>query len=230
MPLPVRHREAFQTLVDVHLCVNVLNAVVLELRPIFRQMMRKVSCAATVAFGRLAGRRKQLDEPFALLVLLLRGSQDFADVFQCHGQGQRCRHDHGADPVVRRQECAGFQILAGIVLLEIAGEAHTLESRIVSDQGHIAVLEIIQKLLRKGITRCEVCQLRFAKAAALVRCPGNQKDLEAGVGNIAVQTAFLDVCLTVGFNVDQCLFQSSSPRFFPCKKEGAEAPSRSMCT
>ena len=133
---------------------------------------------------------------------------------QCHGQGQRCRHDHGADPVVRRQECAGFQILAGIVLLEIAGEAHTLESRIVSDQGHIAVLEIIQKLLRKGITRCEVCQLRFAKAAALVRCPGNQKDLEAGVGNIAVQTAFLDVCLTVGFNVDQCLFQSSSPRFF----------------
>ena len=144
MPLPGRHWKAFQSLVDVHLRVNVLNAVVLELCPVFREMVWKIACSAAVALGRLAGRRKQLDEPFTFFVLLLCGSQDFTDVFQCHGQGQRCRHDHGADPVVRRQECAGFQILSGVVLLEISGKAHTLECRIVSDQGNIAVLKIVQ--------------------------------------------------------------------------------------
>ena len=212
MPLPGRHWKAFQPLVDVHLRVNVLNAVVLELRPVFREVVWEVSGSPTVGLGRLAGCREQLDEPFALLVLLLRGSQDFTDVFQCHGQGQRCRHDHGAYPVVRRQERARFEILAGIVLLEIAGEAHTLESRIVSNQGHIAVLKIVQKLFREWVSGCKVCQLRFSKPLAFIRCPCNEQDFEAGVGHIAVQTAFLDVCLAVGFNIDQCFFQSSSPR------------------
>ena len=212
VPLPGRHWKTFQPLVDIHLRVNVLNAVVLELFPVFREVVWEVSGSPAVGLGRLAGRREQLDESFALLVLLLCGSQDFTDVFQCHRQGQRCRHDHGADPVVRRQERARFEIPAGIVLLEIAGEAHTLESRIVSNQGHIAVLKIVQKLFREWVSGCKVCQLRFSKPLAFIRCPCNEQDFEAGVGHIAVQTAFLDVCLTVGFNIDQCFFQSSSPR------------------
>ena len=172
MPLPVGHREAFQPLVDVHLRVNVLNAVVLELRPVFREVVRKVSGSPAVRLGRLAGRGEQLDESFALLILLLCGSQDLAYIFQRHGQSQRCRHDHGADPVVRRQECAGFEILSGIVLLEIPGEAHSLECCIVSDQGYVSVLEVIQKFLWERLPRGKVCQLRFAKAAALVHAVG----------------------------------------------------------
>ena len=202
MPLPVRHREAFQPFVDINFCVDILDAVVLELRPLLRQMMRKIACAAAVFLGRSARHRKQFDELFAFFILLLRGSQHLADIFQSHRQGQRCRHDHRADPLVRRQECAGFQILSGIVLLEIPGKTHTLESRVMSDQGHVAILEIVQKFLRKRLSRCKVCQPCFAKAAALICCPGNQENLETGVGGITVQSAFLDVCLTVGLNID----------------------------
>ena len=181
-------------------------------------MVRKIACPAAVVLSRLAGRRKQLDEPFALFVLLLRGPQYLADILQGHWQGQRCCHDHRADPLVRRQECAGFQILSGIVLLEIPGKAHVLECRIVSDQGRFAVLEVIQKFLWESLPGGKVNQLRFTKAIPLVRCPGNQKNLEAGVGYIAIQTAFLDVRLAVGFNIDQCFFQSSSPRSFHVKR------------
>ena len=224
MQLSVGHWEAFQPLVDVHLRVNVLNAVVLELRPVFREVVREVSGSPAVGLGRLAGRRKQLDEPFALLVLLLCGSQDLADILQGHRQSQRSSHDHRADPVVRRQECAGFQILSGIVLLEIPGKAHALECRIVSDQGHIAVLEVIQKFLWERLPGCKVSQLRFSEPIAFIRCPCNEQDLEAGVRHIAVQTAFLDIRLAVGLNVDQSLLQSSSPRFFNVKKREPKLP------
>lgn len=56
MPLPGRHWKAFQPLVDVHLRVNVLNAVVLELCPVFREVVREVSGSSAVGLGRLAGR------------------------------------------------------------------------------------------------------------------------------------------------------------------------------
>lgn len=112
----------------------------------------------------------------------------------------------------------GMVILSGVLLLEISGKAHALECCIVSDQSHFAVLEIIQKLLRERLPRGKVNKPCFPKAAALIRCPGNQQYLKAGVGNVAVQATFLDVSLAVGFNINQCFFQSSSPRSFHVKR------------
>ena len=80
MPLPGRHWKAFQPLVDVHLRVNVLNAVVLELRPVLREMAWKIACAAAVGFGRFAGNREESDEVFAFLHLLLGQFERYGDV------------------------------------------------------------------------------------------------------------------------------------------------------
>ena len=222
LPLLLRHRESFQAIVDVHLGVDILNAVILELRPVCREVRRQVSDSHPIGFCGLAGHGKQLDEPFALFVLLLICLQHRANILQGQRQGQRCCHDHRADPVIRRQETPRFEVLPRIVLVQIAGKIHTFKCSIVSNQLHAAVLECIQKLLRKRFPCGNVCTLCFSKATALVCCPCDQQDLRAEICRIAVQTAFSDVYLTVSFNIDQYFFQILHPDS-SCKKERPES-------
>ena len=101
LPFQFRHRKLLQPFVDVHLGVDILNAVILELRPVRRVMLREIPGTHSVGFRRLARYRKQLDEPLTFFVFLLAGLQHRADIFQCQRQGQRCRHDHRADPAIR---------------------------------------------------------------------------------------------------------------------------------
>ena len=101
LPFQFRHRKLLQPFVDVHLGVDILNAVILELRPVRRVMLREIPGTHPVGFRRLARYRKQLDEPLTFFVFLLAGLQHRADIFQCQRQGQRCRHDHRADPAIR---------------------------------------------------------------------------------------------------------------------------------
>ena len=119
MPLPVGHRKTLQPLVDVDLGVHILDAVALELRPVRRVVLREVPRAVSVGFCGLAGHREQLDQPLALLVLLLCCPQHLAHVLQCQRQSQRPGHDHRAEPIVRRKECTWVKILTGEMTLQI---------------------------------------------------------------------------------------------------------------
>ena len=211
LPFQFRHWELFQSLIDVYLGIDILNAVILELCPVRRVMLRKIPGPHPVGFRRLARYRKQLDEPLTFFVFLLAGLQHRTDIFQCQRQSQRCCHDHRADPAIRRKELSRFQILSGIVPVQMHGEADTLKGGIVCDQPHIAGLECLQQFIRYDFSRCKVCTSCLAKAIPFIGCPGYQQDFKAGICGIAVQTAFSDIHLAVGLNIDQYLFQKITP-------------------
>ena len=82
---------------------------------------------------------------------------------------------------------------------------------IVCDQPHIAGLECLQQFIRYDFSRCKVCTSCLAKAIPFIGCPGYQQDFKAGICGLAVQTAFSDIHLAVGLNIDQYLFQKITP-------------------
>ena len=65
------------------------------------------------------------------------------------------------------------------------------------DEPDCAGLERLQQLCRKRIAGCEVTALCLSEAAAVIRCPGNQQDLEAGVCGVAVKATGLDIDLGI---------------------------------
>ena len=80
LPLLLRHREFLQPLINVHLGVDILNAVILKLLPVCRVMLRKIPGSHPIAFRRLTGHGKQLDQPLTFLVFLLAGLQHGANI------------------------------------------------------------------------------------------------------------------------------------------------------
>ena len=71
LPLLLRHREFLQPLINVHLGVDILNAVILKLLPVSRVMLRKIPGTHPITLRWLTGHGKQLDQPLAFLVFLL---------------------------------------------------------------------------------------------------------------------------------------------------------------
>ena len=63
------------------------------------------------------------------------------------------------------------------------------------DETDCAGLERLQQLCRKRIAGCEVTALCLTKTAAVIRCPSDQKDLEAGVCGVAVKATTFDIDL-----------------------------------
>ena len=60
-----------------------------------------------------------------------------------------------------------------------------------------AGLERLQQLCWKRIASCEVTALCLSEAAAVIRCPCNEQDLEAGVCGVAVQATAPDIDLGI---------------------------------
>ena len=79
-PFLLRHREFLQPLINVHLSVDILNAVILKLLPICRVMLRKIPGTHPITLRWLTGHGKQLDQPLAFLVFLLAGLQHSANI------------------------------------------------------------------------------------------------------------------------------------------------------
>ena len=79
----------------------------------------------------------------------------------------------------------------------------------MSDQAHIAGLEILQQFCRNKFSRCKVRTSGLSKAVPFIGCPCYQQDFKAGVCGITVQAAFSDIHLAVGLNIDQRFFQIS---------------------
>ena len=75
------------------------------------------------------------------------------------------------------------------------------------DDPNCSGLERLQQLCRKRIAGCEVTALCLSEAAAVIRCPGNQQDLEAGVCGVAVKATGLDIDLRVCLNINEDVFQ-----------------------
>ena len=65
------------------------------------------------------------------------------------------------------------------------------------DETDCAGLERLQQLCRKRIAGCEVTAPCLSEAAAVIRCPSDQKDLEAGVCGVAVKATGLDIDLGI---------------------------------
>lgn len=80
LPLLHRHREFLQPFINVHLSVNILNAVILKLLPVRRVMLRKIPGTHPITLRWLTGHGKQLDQPLAFLVFLLAGLQHGANI------------------------------------------------------------------------------------------------------------------------------------------------------
>ena len=82
VPLAFLQGKCLQLMPNIPFCPHVLHTVGFEKFPILRSMLRQVSCPSSVGFGRLAGNRKVLDQPFACVVLLFSGLQDLCGCFQ----------------------------------------------------------------------------------------------------------------------------------------------------
>lgn len=63
------------------------------------------------------------------------------------------------------------------------------------DETDCAGLERLQQLCRKRIAVCEVTALCLSEAAAVIRCPCNEQDLETGVCGVAVKATTFDIDL-----------------------------------
>ena len=70
------------------------------------------------------------------------------------------------------------------------------------DEPDCAGLECLQQLYRKRIAGCEVTALCLSEAAAVIRCPCNEQDLEAGVCGVAIKAAALDIDIGICFDIN----------------------------
>ena len=101
VPLMLHHREDLHPLADIPLGTDILRAIIFELLPAFRIMLRQISGSAAVGFRRLTGNREISDQVLTRLILLLPGLESLRRFFQGKRQRQGCRMYHGTTPGIR---------------------------------------------------------------------------------------------------------------------------------
>ena len=186
IPLMVGQRESLQLLADGSFCANVLQAVILELLPLLRSMVREIAGSAAVSFCGLTGDGKILDQIVPRLVLLVSGLQRKCRIFQTERQRQRSRMYHGTTPGVR-----------GKPLSEILTQTSALELCIPCSFNGIGVKDGIHDFLRQLLTASHIYNFDFF----IVESIRKKQDVEVAL-NIAVNTAVRQIHIRKSFNVD----------------------------
>ena len=229
-PDEVRHREAGEALLDGELYFYVTAVVFLEVDPFFSVMLGQISGSAIVCLGGLAGTAEVFDEVFSFFQFLVLELQDGAYTLQGEGQAHIGGPDHGAFPGGRIQvvgggilrDGAGTEVLR-VVALQPFGQADALKGSIESPFGDGVIREGGEDFFRDGVAAGQVID----SDGTTIYGDAEDKDLEARGFSVFVGSAFLDIDVGVGFQIDGYFFDCH--RLLPFIKIAAGPKESAVC-